>query len=314
MNDPTAALECWYLTGPTASGKSTVGMELARRLDAEIISLDSMAIYRGMDIGTAKPTPAQRERVRHHLIDIRDPSELFSVRDYVTAAAAAVREIRARGKQVLFVGGTPLYLKALLRGIFDGPGADESFRRQVVEETAHVGLDALHARLQQVDPLSAARLHPHDVRRIVRALEVYTLTGQPISHQQLQFDEGTPADQCRVFVLDWPRAELYRRIDVRVEQMFATGLVDEVRCLMDRFGSLSKTAGQAVGYQEVQQHLQNGTPLDLTIQATRTRTRQFAKRQLTWFRGLCECRWIAGNVETPQVIEQILGMGQRVTS
>jgi tRNA dimethylallyltransferase len=308
-----AALECWYLTGPTASGKTTVGLELALRLDAEIVSLDSMAVYRGMDVGTAKPALEQRARVPHHLIDIRDPTEVFSVSDYLRAAAEVVADIRARGKQVLFVGGSPLYLKGLLRGMCESPPADEGFRRQVLEEAEHVGLDALHARLRQVDPLSAARLHPHDVRRVVRALEVYTRTGQPISHRQLQFDEGTPAEQCRVFVLDWPRETLYRRIDARVAQMFARGLVDEVRGLLDRYASLGKTASQAVGYREVQQHLLGTWTLDQTVRATQTRTRQFAKRQLTWFRGLCECQWVACDIQSSceRLVDRILARAAR---
>ncbi len=312
MNLVPDALKCWYLTGPTASGKTTVGLELAHRLNAEIISLDSMAIYRGMNIGTAKPTTEQQRKVRHHLIDIREPTERFSVSDYLSATAAAMDTIRAQGKEVLFVGGTPLYLKALLRGMFEGPPADEAFRQQVLQEAEQVGMEALHARLEQVDPLSAARVHPRDVRRIVRALEVYTLTGQPISHQQLQFDEGSPADRCRVFVLDWPREQLYRRIDARVANMFQAGLVEEVRGLLELYRQLSTTARQAVGYQEVERHLRENFPLEATIQITQTRTRQFAKRQLTWFRSLCECRWLPRDAgqSAEQLADQILRLGQ----
>lgn len=313
MNLVAEALDCWFLTGPTASGKTTVGLELAERLGAEIISLDSMAIYRGMDVGTAKPTPAQRARVPHHLIDIREPLERFSVTDYLSAAAVAIRDIRSRGKEVLFVGGTPLYLKALLRGMFEGPPADETFRREVLQEAQTVGLEALHARLQQVDPLSAARLHPRDVRRIVRALEVYTATGQPISHQQLQFDEGTPAERCRVFVLDWPRKVLHERINARVSQMFASGLVEEVARLLDHHGTLGPTAVQAVGYREVERHLRDGVPLEVTIRTTQARTRQFAKRQLTWFRSLCECRWMpCSDQPRSRLVDDIVQLGHAV--
>jgi tRNA dimethylallyltransferase len=300
------------LTGPTASGKTTVGLALAERLCAEIISLDSMAIYRGMDIGTAKPTAAQQARIPHHLLDLVDPDKLFSISDYLVAAHAAVQQIRGRGKEVLFVGGTPLYLKGLLRGLFEGPPADERFRREVTEEAERVGVAALHRRLELVDPLSASRLHPHDVRRIVRALEVYRLTGQPISHQQLQFDEGTPAEQCRVFVLEWPRGELHTRINDRVARMYEAGLVAEVQSLLDRFGTLSRTARQAVGYEEVIRHLQVGVPLEATIKATQARTRQFAKRQITWFRSLCECRWIARDRGTAvtELVDRIVQEGQ----
>ena len=199
------ALDCWYLTGPTAAGKTSVGLELAQLLHAEIISLDSMAVYRGMDIGTAKPAAEQQRAVPHHLIDILDPNQEFSVSNYVEAAHQKIAEIRRAGREVLFVGGTPMYLKAMLRGMYQGPPADWQFRREVEEEARRVGMEALHERLALVDPLSAAKLHKHDVRRIIRAIEVYKMTGAPISHQQLQFDEGVPGERCRVFVLGWPR-------------------------------------------------------------------------------------------------------------
>ena len=226
------ALDCWYLTGPTAAGKTAVGLELARLLKAEVISLDSMAVYRGMDIGTAKPSPEQLRAVPHHLINILNPDQEFSVSNYVEAAHQKIAELRSCGREVLFVGGTPMYLKAMLRGIYQGPPADWEFRREVEDEARRVGIEALHARLSQVDPLSAAKLHQNDIRRIIRALEVYKITGEPISHQQLQFDEGVPGDRCRVFVLGWSRAALHLRIDARVEGMFAAGLMDEVRGLL----------------------------------------------------------------------------------
>lgn len=291
-SSPPQAAECWFLTGATAAGKTRVGLELAGLLNAEIISLDSMAIYREMDIGTAKPSPEQRRQVPHHLIDILAPTEEFSVNQYLAAAEAKAAEIRHRGREPLFVGGTPLYLKALLRGIFEGPPADWEFRRAVEDEVAQVGVEALHARLQQVDPVSAARLHPHDKRRIIRALEVYRLTGQPISHFQLQFDEGYPAETRRVFVLQWPRHELHRRIEERVSSMFAAGLVDEVRGLLAKYGNLGRTASQAVGYHEAIQHLRGEFDEAETIRRVQARTRQFARRQETWFRSLSECRFV----------------------
>lgn len=250
-----AARDCWYLTGPTAAGKTQVGLELAERLGAEIISLDSMAVYQGMDIGTAKPTAADRARVPHHLLDLVPPTEDFSLSEYIDAAHAAIQEIRRRGRQVLFVGGTPLYLKALLRGVYQGPPPDWEFRMRIEEELQHVPVTALHERLQVIDPLLAARLHPHDKRRIIRGLEVFKLTGQRLSHLQTQFDEGRPAHEMKVFVLDWPREELHRRIEARVRQMFHAGLVEEVRGLVARYGQLSRTAMQAVGYREVLRYL-----------------------------------------------------------
>lgn len=286
------ALDCWYLTGPTASGKTAIGLEMARLLNAEIVSLDSMAIYRGMDIGTDKPTPEQQAEVPHHLIDIRNPDEDFSVSEYVDAAHGLINRIRGSGREVLFVGGTPMYLTAMLRGIYRGPPADWEFRKQVQEEVAQVGIAALHERLNLVDPLAASRLHPNDVRRIIRALEVFKITGRPISHQQMQFEEGNRAEECRVFVLRWPRPALYARIDARVERMFESGLVDEVQRLLDRYGTFSRTASQAVGYRETMNYLEGRLSRAETIQRVQTRTHRFARRQETWFRSLSECRTI----------------------
>jgi tRNA dimethylallyltransferase len=286
------AADCWFLTGPTASGKTDVGLELAELLGAEIISLDSMALYRGMDIGTAKPTGQQQRRVPHHLIDVIEPHEEFSLAQYVEAAHRAVDVIRARRGVPLFVGGTPLYLKSLLRGIFVGPPADWDLRRRLEEVAAALGPRALHARLAQVDPRSANRLHPRDTRRIIRALEVREKTGRSITELQQQFDRARPADACRVFALQWPRGELSARIDARVDAMFAAGLVDEARALLARPQPLSRTASQAVGYREVIDYLGGVRGLDETIALVKLRTRQFAKRQMTWFRSLSECRGV----------------------
>lgn len=286
------AIDCWYLTGPTAGGKTRVGLELARRLDAEIISLDSMALYRSMDIGTAKPTAEERQAVPHHLVDTLDPHEEYSLAQYLEAAWKAIGEIRQRGREVLFVGGTPLYLKGLLRGVFEGPAADWTLRKEMEEEDRREGSGHLHRRLAAVDPVSAGWLHPNDTRRLIRALEVYQKTGQPISQLQQQFKTGRTAQQCRVFVLDWPREELYARIDSRVDQMFAAGLVEEVQRLALRPEPSSRTASQALGYREVFEHLRGDRDLQATIGLVKTHTRQFAKRQWTWFRSLSECRFI----------------------
>jgi tRNA dimethylallyltransferase len=284
--------DCWFLTGATAVGKTGVGIALAQWLGAEIISLDSMAIYRGMDIGTAKPSRELREVVPHHLIDIVDPADEFSVAQYVEAAARSVADIRARGREPLFVGGTPLYLKSLLRGLFEGPPADWRLRHEIEEELAQVGQQALYERLTHVDPVAASHIHPHDTRRLIRALEVYRATGEPISHQQLQFEEGRPADQSRVFVLRRSRAELHRRIEERVDAMVSAGLVDEVRELTSDGRQVGRTARQAVGYHEALAYL--GGEYDHTEMIARilSRTRRFAKRQGTWFRSLSECRFI----------------------
>lgn len=282
----------WYLAGPTASGKTGVGIELAKLLGGEILSLDSMAVYRGLDIGTAKPTPQQQANVPHHLLDLVDPTTDFSISQYIDAAHQLVRDLRARSCEPLFVGGTPLYLKSLLRGMYQGPPADWEFRRQVDEEIALVGVDKLRERLWQVDPLSATKLHPNDTRRMIRALEVARLTGRPLSHWQTQFDEARPATDCKVFVLHWPREVLHERIDARVEQMFATGLVEETQQVLATFGELGRTAAQAVGYREVIEFLRGERDLAETKQLVKYRTHQFARRQETWFRGLSECRFI----------------------
>jgi tRNA dimethylallyltransferase len=304
--------DAWYLTGPTAAGKTAVGIELARRLGAEIVSVDSMSVYRGMDIGTAKPTATDRAAVPHHLLDIVEPAQEFSLAEFVALAHQAIQDIRSRGREVLLVGGTPLYLKSLLRGLYQGPPPDWEFRRAIEAEIQEVGLGALRERLEMVDPLSAQKLHPNDQRRMIRALEVYRQTGQPISHQQVQFEEGRRAEQCNVFCLAWPRDELHRRIDARVERMFSVGLVEEVRKLLEQHGNLSRTASQAVGYREVLEHLTGALDLPTTIERVKHATHQFARRQETWFRGLEECRFVpqAEGRAASEVVEEILGVGR----
>jgi tRNA dimethylallyltransferase len=303
--------DSWFLSGPTAGGKTAVGLELAQRLNAEIVSLDSMALYQGLDVGTAKPTLEERRIVSHHLIDVIEPEQEFSLAQYLAAAEQSVADIRSRGRQALFVGGTPLYLKALLRGIFEGPPADWDLRRGWQRQAEAHGPQWLHEQLAAVDPAAAERLHPNDMRRLIRALEVYEKTGRPISEWQRQFDAARPADQCRVFVLDWPRETLYARIDARVDAMFAAGLVAEIEALLGRDVKLSLTARQALGYREVLEHLAGQRDLAETIELIKTRTRQFAKRQLTWFRSLSECRWlsVAEPLEAPGVAERILQAG-----
>jgi tRNA dimethylallyltransferase len=306
------AFNCWYLTGPTASGKTAVAVKLARLLDAEIISLDSMAVYRGMNIGTAKPTADERQAVPHHLIDFISPNEQFSVASYRARALEAIEGIRCRLREVLFVGGTPLYLKAMLRGIFEGPPADLELRGRLEAESRASGIESLHARLANVDPAAAKRLHPNDARRIIRALEIFEQTGTPISVLQRQFDVARPAADCHVFVLEWPRAELYQRINRRVDEMFEAGLVEETRRLVTTYGRLSRTARQAVGYREVIEHVEGRLDLRQTIELVKTRTRQFAKRQLTWFRSLSECRSvpIAEPLDSTAIARLIVELGR----
>ena len=278
-----------YLTGPTASGKTAIGVALARRLDAEIVAVDSMTLYRGMDIGTAKPTDVERGGIPHHLIDVLDPWQAASVAEYRRWALAAVEDIERRGKRVLFVGGTPLYLKALLRGLFQGPGADSALRLRLEREAEEGGTEALHRRLAVVDPPTAARLHPNDRRRVIRALELVELTGQALGRLQVEHQRAAPAGTL-VFALDRPRPELHDRINRRVTTMFDAGLVEEVRALWSSPRPLSAVAAQGVGYREVIEMLEGKVGLTETMERVRARSRQFAKRQCTWFRGLVEVR------------------------
>ncbi len=312
LDNRRLALGCWYLTGATASGKSAVSVALAAKLNAEIISLDSMAIYREMDIGTAKPSLPTRTAVQHHLLDILNPVETFSVSRYCQLALESIRDIQSRDKQVLFVGGTALYLKALLRGLFEGPPADWQFRDRIEAELAECDGVELHRRLESVDPLSAHKLHQNDRRRIVRALEVYYQTGVPISHWQTEFDSATEPELCRVFTLRHPRPVLHERIEQRVGEMFECGLVEEVEGLLSRWKQLSQTAAQAVGYREVIEHLAGERDRNETIEKVLTRTRKFARHQETWFRGLTECRIIDlhSNDHAESIADQLYELGK----
>jgi tRNA dimethylallyltransferase len=279
------------LTGPTGSGKSSLGIEVAERIGAEIVSMDSMTLYRRMDIGTAKPSREDRTRVPHHLIDVLEPWESASAAWWLERAAECCRAIESRGRRTLFIGGTALYLKALLKGLFDGPAANDQLRRQLEDDARRDGRESLHRRLAFVDPATAARLHVNDVRRIIRALEVWELTGRPISAWQSQWSAGASADISfpRVLWLDLPRSELYARIDQRVDSMFAAGLVDEVRSLRELPRPLSREASQALGYKELFDYFDGRSSLESAAERIRIRSRNYAKRQVTWFRHLPGC-------------------------
>ncbi len=271
--------------------------------------MDSMALYRGMSIGTAKPSPDDQRRVRHHLVDLLDPWEEFSLAQYLSAADDAVRQIHLRGLVALFVGGTPLYLISLLRGASSGPPPDLEFRTRLEQEAARDGTEHLHRRLADVDPRAAERIAPTDLRRIVRALEVFEKSGQPISASQVHF-HGPPRAEVAVFCLDLPRDVLYQRINARVERMFAAGLVEEVAALLRLNRPLSRTSRQALGYKEVIAHLQDDTTRIATIDLVQRRSRQFAKRQLTWFRSIAELRsvQIGPDAEAVAGVDQILAV------
>lgn len=308
---PDLLRRCWFLAGPTACGKSGVALALADRLRSEsieIVSLDSMTLYRRMDIGTAKPSADECRRVPHHLFDLLEPSQDFSVAEYLVAAESICREIVGRGATPLFVGGTGLYLRSLLRGVFAGPPANDELRQRLEAEASRDGHEALHRRLQELDPITSARLHPHDLRRVVRALEVIELTGQPMSAQHREEPLAPGQRPTKVIWLSPPRAWLYDRINARVEQMLAAGWLDEVRSLLAEPQPLSQTAGQALGYKELIEHLRGERSLAATIELIQTRTRQFAKRQHTWFRNLEECRPlpITGNESSVEIAAQVV--------
>lgn len=309
--EPKTLHSCWFLAGPTACGKTEVSLRLAAGLNAEIVALDSMSLYRGMDVGTAKPDTLSRQAVPHHLVDILEPHQEFSLADYVAAAEAACRGILERERVPLFVGGTGLYLRGILRGVFEGPPADWEFRAQLETEADEFGTEALYQRLQDVDPAAAEQLHHHDLRRVIRALEVHHQTGVPLSQQQQELLLPPLERPRHVYWLHPPRDWLYTRINRRVEEMFRQGLVDEVKTLSALPHPMSRTARQALGYKEVIEWLETGGPLEETIELIQTRTRQFAKRQHTWFRNLEECRPIemTGSESADELAERILNAG-----
>ncbi|APZ94705.1 tRNA (adenosine(37)-N6)-dimethylallyltransferase MiaA [Fuerstiella marisgermanici] len=292
---------CWFLAGPTAGGKTATAIELAKILNAEIVSMDSMAIYRGMDIGTAKPSRDEQNAVPHHLIDVVKPHQEFSVSEYVLQASEVARQILKRDRIPLFVGGTGLYLRSLLRGVFEGPPADWELRNELQRGAEERGNDWLHSELQNVDPGTAAKLHPNDVRRVVRAIEVFRLTGQPLSQQQQQTPLPPQKRPAAVFWIDPPRDWLHERINRRVDLMMQQGLLKETQQLLAAEPPPGRTARQALGYREIISHLEDGVPLDDAVEQIKTGTRQFAKRQHTWFRNLEECSSVSiTGSENPQ--------------
>ena len=293
MRFPSTALKpCWILAGPTATGKTATALILAERLNAEIVSMDSMAIYRTMDIGTAKAAAEELAAVPHHLINVVDPHEAYSVAEYVAAACIVANGIIDRGRIPLFVGGTGLYLRSLLRGVFQGPPADENLRREFHNAADGHSPGWLHGELAKVDPLMAGRLHPNDQRRIIRALEVHRLTGQPLSTQQQHPPRPPEERPAKVIWLEPPRDWLHDRINRRVDRMMEVGLLEETRSLLAHNPPPGKTARQALGYRELIAHLEDDVPLADCVEQIRRGTRQFAKRQHTWFRNLEECRGI----------------------
>ena len=298
------------LVGPTASGKTAAALALAQALapqgGAEIISMDSALVYRGMDIGTAKPSREEQAQVPHHLIDILDPLQTYSAADFARDASQLITDIRARGKTPLIVGGTMLYLKALLEGLNDMPATDPQVRERIQQRAAELGWPALHAELQAVDPVTAARLAPNDGQRIGRALEVWHITGQPLSAFHQQAKQQSSLLNIPVISLEpQDRAWLHQRIALRFEQMMAQGFLDEVRALRAR-GDLNPDlpSMRCVGYRQAWQGLDEGWSEAEICERGIFATRQLAKRQLTWLRGMPQRKVVAA--DAPDALAQVL--------
>lgn len=286
-----------FLAGPTAVGKSSVALVLARRLGGEIISVDSMQVYRGLDIGTAKPTPAERAEIPHHLIDVADLTQVFHAAEFVAQARAALRSIQARGRVPIFCGGTGLYFKAYLHGLARAPSADEDLRAQLYQ----MPLADLLEELRGADPAAYERIDPNNRRRLVRAVEVIRLTGRPFSAQQAPWTQELPSEaKPRIFALERDKEDLRKRIEARVEGMFRRGLVDEVRHLLELGLKENKTAMQALGYRQIAENLLGGSCPEDTLPRVKVKTWQFAKRQLTWFRHQMDVEWIRVGPDEPE--------------
>jgi tRNA dimethylallyltransferase len=280
------------LCGPTAAGKTATALELARYFEIEVISADSRQVYRLMDIGTAKPTREEREQVPHHLLDVVWPDETFDAARYATLAAEAIDGVLARGRLPVLVGGTGLYIRALTEGLVATPGADPVVRRRLETQADAEGSAVLHGCLATVDPAAAALLHPNDRVRIVRALEVFELTGRPLSAWQQDHGFGDRRYRLLKIALAPPRAELYRRIDVRAEAMLDGGLVEETAALLAAGYAPSLKALQTIGYRETARLLAGQCTREQALLDLRQATRRYAKRQLTWFRADSEMIWV----------------------
>jgi tRNA dimethylallyltransferase len=292
------------IIGVTASGKGRVAFELARQTGGEIISIDSMKVYKRMDIGTAKPPKEARQIVPYHLIDIIEPSEQFSAGLFLKSANAAIEEIRKKGKPVIAVGGTALYIKALLYGLFEGPSADAKIRSELKTEAQTNGLKSLYEQLQKVDPDTAGRISSNDEKRIIRALEVFRITGKPISAFQNQWDsEKNAGHNWIVLGLRRDKQEENKRMNARVGKMIEAGLVDEVQSLLAEEKPLSMQARCAIGYAEIIDYINGKTSLDDAVELIKKNTRFLAKHQRTWFRSFKNVRWLdIANEEPPEKI------------
>jgi len=287
------------ITGVTASGKGRLAFELAKEADSEIISIDSMKVYRRMDIGTAKPPKEARKCVNYNLLDVVEPSEAFSAGAFVELAYQAIKMIKKRQKRVIAVGGTALYIKALLYGLFEGPGADEKIRSELRAKAENEGLEKLYNQLAKIDPAAAERISPNDLRRIVRALEIYQITGRPISQLQKQFEAGKTVHDWTIIGLRREKSVENSRISARVKKIIEAGLIDEVKALLAEEKPLSKQAQCAIGYAEIIEHLRGKTTLEEAIEQIKKNTRRLAKHQRTWFKRFRNINWLDIKPEEP---------------
>ena len=300
--------EVLAVTGPTASGKTALAIELAERLSTEVISADSMQVYKGMAIGVAAPSAAQQARVCHHFIGFLSLDETFSAGRFQHEARAVVANLRKHGKPAVVAGGSGLYVRALIDGLFEGPPADEAVRKGLRERADSEGVPALYAELQRLDPDYAGDIHEGDLRRIVRALEVRELTGRPFSELHREHRGRTDSLKALQVALDWPRDQLYARIDRRADDMLGKGLMDEVRTLLEQGYGPRIERLRTLGYRELGAHLRGEIPLEDAMATLKQNTRRFAKRQLSWFRGDNRIVWYpASNAENPlSLVDAIL--------
>ena len=296
------------ILGVTASGKGKLAFGLAKSLNGEIISIDSMKVYRRMDIGTAKPPKEIRDQVPYHLIDVVEPSDSFSVAGFLELAQAAIREIENKNKPVVAVGGTALYIKSLLFGLFEGPGADEQIRAELKAQAKEQGLDKLYEQLKKIDPDAASQINANDAKRIVRALEVYKLTGKPISSFQSQWSQNA-SNEWTIIGLRREKTEENKRSNARVKKMIDAGLVDEVKGLLAEPKPLSQQARCAIGYAEIIDHLASKSSLDEAIELIKINTRKFAKQQRTWFKTFKNVQWL--DLALDETIDSIISRAQR---
>lgn len=283
------------VVGPTASGKTPLAIALAEAVGTEIISADSMQFYRGLEIGTGQPTPAEAARVKHHFVGSLDPSEEISAGSFRERALPIVKRLNDLGKPAVVVGGSGLYIRALIDGLFESPPKDDSLRSRLEAEAERMGTVEMHARLTQCDPRSAGRIEPNDTKRIVRALEIFELTGRPLSSlHESEESQQEPLSSIQIGV-DWPRAELYERINRRVDTMIAGGWINEVRSLLAAGHRSNLLRLRPIGYIELIEHLDGTKALEETVESVKMFTRRYAKRQLTWFRKERRIRWLSGH-------------------